>query len=84
VSREPGDLPTTAANILGWRMKGIKMSTAIRSVSLPVAQQQEAVRYGILALLLGTIFIGVAGFAPIQAIHDAAHNTRHAISFPCH
>jgi len=60
------------------------MSTATRSVSLPVVQQQEAVRYGVLALLLGTIFIGVAGFAPIDAIHDAAHNTRHSISFPCH
>jgi cobalt transporter subunit CbtB len=28
--------------------------------------------------------VGVAGFAPLEAIHDAAHNTRHAISFPCH
>jgi cobalt transporter subunit CbtB len=64
-------------------MKGKEMSVLTRSVSLPAAQQ-EAVRYGVLALLLGTIFIGVAGFAPIQAIHDAAHNTRHSISFPCH
>ena len=83
LSREPGDLPTTAANVLGWRMKGIKMTALIRSVALPAAQQ-EAIRYGVLSLLLGTIFVGVAGFAPIQAIHDAAHNTRHAISFPCH
>jgi cobalt transporter subunit CbtB len=64
-------------------MKGIRMSTLIKSASLPAAQQ-EAVRYGVLALLVGTIFIGVAGFAPIDAIHDAAHNTRHAIAFPCH
>ena len=59
------------------------MSTLIKSVSLP-AVQQEAVRYGVAAILLGVIFVGVAGFAPIDAIHDAAHNTRHAISFPCH
>jgi cobalt transporter subunit CbtB len=58
------------------------MSTLIKSVALPV--QQEAVRYGVVAILLGVIFVGVAGFAPIDAIHDAAHNTRHAISFPCH
>ena len=58
------------------------MSTLIKSVSLPA--QQEAVRYGVVAILLGVIFIGVTGFAPIDAIHDAAHNTRHAISFPCH
>ena len=59
------------------------MSALIKSVSLPAAQH-EAVRYGVLAILLGVIFVGVAGFAPIDAIHDAAHNTRHAISFPCH
>ena len=59
------------------------MSVLTKSTTLPAAQQ-EAVRYGVLAILLGVIFVGVAGFAPIQAIHDAAHNTRHAISFPCH
>jgi cobalt transporter subunit CbtB len=59
------------------------MSTLTKSAALPAAQQ-EAVRYGVLAILLGVLFVGVAGFAPLQAIHDAAHNTRHAISFPCH
>jgi cobalt transporter subunit CbtB len=59
------------------------MSTLIKSASLGAAQQ-EAVRFGVLAILIGVIFVGVAGFAPIEAIHDAAHNTRHAISFPCH
>jgi len=44
----------------------------------------DAVRYGIAAILLGIVFVGVTGFAPLQAIHDAAHNTRHAVGFPCH
>lgn len=39
---------------------------------------------GVVAALLGILFIGVAGFAPIEAMHNAAHNTRHAINFPCH
>jgi cobalt transporter subunit CbtB len=60
-----------------------EMSSLTGSVVLPVTQR-DAVRYGIAAILLGIVFIGVTGFAPIQAIHDAAHNTRHAISFPCH
>ena len=59
------------------------MSTLIRSVALPDARR-DAMRYGLVAILLGTLFIGVTGFAPLQALHDAAHNTRHAISFPCH
>ena len=59
------------------------MSTLIRSVALPDARR-DAMRCGLAAILLGTLFIGVTGFAPLQALHDAAHNTRHAISFPCH
>ena len=59
------------------------MSSLIKSATLPV-EQQEAVRYGVLAILLGIVFVGVAGFAPLEAIHDAAHNTRHAVAFPCH
>jgi len=39
---------------------------------------------GAVAILLGLLFVGVAGFAPIEAIHDAAHDTRHAAGFPCH
>ena len=59
------------------------MSSLIRSVAIP-DERREALRYGIAAILLGIVFIGVTGFAPIQAIHDAAHNTRHSVSFPCH
>jgi cobalt transporter subunit CbtB len=61
----------------------MQMSSLTKSASLPVVQQ-DAVRYGILAMLLGIVFVGITGFAPIDAIHDAAHNTRHSISFPCH
>lgn len=59
------------------------MSSLTDSVALPAARH-EALRYGIAAILLGILFTGITGFAPIQAIHGAAHNTRHAISFPCH
>ena len=34
------------------------------------------------ALGLGLIF--VAGFADATVLHDAAHDQRHAIAFPCH
>ena len=34
------------------------------------------------ALGLGLVF--VAGFANASAVHDAAHDQRHAIAFPCH
>jgi cobalt transporter subunit CbtB len=55
----------------------------IQTAARPLAQR-EALRFGIAAILLGILFIGITGFAPIDAIHNAAHNTRHSISFPCH
>lgn len=36
------------------------------------------------ATLLGALFIYVTGFLPVAAMHDAAHDTRHAITAPCH
>lgn len=36
------------------------------------------------AILLGAFFIFGAGFAQIDAVHNAAHDVRHAFAFPCH
>ena len=59
-------------------MSVLAKSVASSSVRL------ETLRYGLAAMFLGIVFIGVAGFAHYPAIHDAAHDTRHAVSFPCH
>ncbi len=36
------------------------------------------------ALLFGIFVIFTVGFAGASALHEAAHNTRHSIAFPCH
>ena len=36
-----------------------------------------------MALLLGTFMIVGVGFAP-EALHNAAHDVRHGMAFPCH
>jgi cobalt transporter subunit CbtB len=38
----------------------------------------------LLALLFGTFLLLGAGFANSAALHSAAHDGRHALSFPCH
>ena len=35
-------------------------------------------------LLFGLVLLYGVGFSAIPAVHDAAHDTRHAIAFPCH
>lgn len=35
-------------------------------------------------LLFGLVLLYGVGFSAIPAAHEAAHDTRHAIAFPCH
>ena len=36
------------------------------------------------ALVFGLAIILVVGFAPMGVAHNAAHDVRHGIAFPCH
>jgi cobalt transporter subunit CbtB len=38
----------------------------------------------LLAILLGLLIVGMAGFSHLDVIHNAAHDTRHSNAFPCH
>ncbi|WP_248751226.1 CbtB-domain containing protein [Pseudomonas sp. MWU15-20650] len=36
------------------------------------------------ASILGACLVYFAGFSHIEAVHNAAHDTRHSAAFPCH
>jgi len=36
------------------------------------------------AIAFGIIILFAVGFAPMDAAHNAAHDTRHTFAFPCH
>ncbi len=36
------------------------------------------------ALFVGVALVFTAGFSHSSTIHNAGHDTRHALSFPCH
>lgn len=61
-------------------------STGVASPSEIVAPTADraAVRPALMAVILGFAMLTVVGFAYPAAIHDAAHDTRHAMAFPCH
>jgi cobalt transporter subunit CbtB len=46
--------------------------------------RREALQAASVALLLGLGLIFLIGFAYPEVIHNAAHDTRHSLSFPCH
>ena len=57
-------------------------STTISTVSgLSLSQRLTA---GLLALVLGFLLVGTIGFASDMRVHNGAHDTRHALGFPCH
>lgn len=55
------------------------VSTA--SSSLTLSQRLIA---GVLALMLGLTLLVGTGFAGDFRLHNGAHDTRHAMGFPCH
>ena len=44
----------------------------------------EAAKAAVFAVAFGAFLVFLTGFAPTDALHNGAHNTRHALSFPCH
>lgn len=49
-----------------------------------VTQSTSAVLQALFAVMLGLFVVGFAGFSHIDAVHNAAHDTRHSNAFPCH
>lgn len=39
---------------------------------------------GVLALVIGSVLLVGVGFAGDMRLHNGAHDTRHAMGFPCH
>jgi cobalt transporter subunit CbtB len=37
-----------------------------------------------LSALLGLFVIGFVGFSHMEVVHNAAHDYRHSLAFPCH
>lgn len=54
------------------------------TTSLPVVGSPSRLLPALLAVVLGVSVLGVVGFAPVAALHNAAHDTRHSAAFPCH
>ncbi len=57
------------------------MTTLISTGALALDRQTFA---GVVCLFLGLFLVAGVGFAGPAAIHNAAHDTRHATGFPCH
>ena len=57
------------------------MTAHANTVTLSISQRIAA---GLVAILLGSVLLYTVGFAPMAVAHNAAHDTRHGLGFPCH
>lgn len=57
---------------------------AIRSSAVRFITRQSTTVQIFAAMLLGMLMLYGVGFASIDLAHNAAHDGRHAVAFPCH
>lgn len=58
--------------------------TTTTATTVPAIQSRSAVIPALFALVLGAGILVLAGHVQAAALHDAAHDVRHATGFPCH
>lgn len=58
--------------------------TTTTTTSVITATQSQRLVAAVSAIFLGAFLVYFAGFSHIDAVHNAAHDTRHSSAFPCH
>ena len=59
--------------------------TAARPLSgIHTGARADTLVAALCAAFLGCVLIWGVGFSHISALHNAAHDTRHSMAFPCH
>jgi cobalt transporter subunit CbtB len=64
-------------------MENISHMTTYR-VSVAKVSLSERLTAAVLSLSFGLTLLWGVGIAGAEQLHNAAHDTRHAIGFPCH
>ena len=62
----------------------MSISTSRTQSAATTSTQSQRIVAAVSAAVLGAFLVYFAGFSHIDAVHNAAHNTRHSSAFPCH
>ena len=58
------------------------MNAASSSLNV-TSSASRAAQLGLVALL-GVFVVGILGFSHMEVVHNAGHDYRHSMAFPCH
>ncbi|WP_157015360.1 CbtB domain-containing protein [Mesorhizobium xinjiangense] len=59
------------------------MNTASAAFDAQTSSQSRFMQLA-MAALLGIFVIGFVGFSHMEVVHNAGHDYRHSMAFPCH
>ena len=62
----------------------MSISTRQTQTAAVTSTQSQRIVAAISAAVFGAFLVYFAGFSHIEAVHNAAHDTRHSAAFPCH
>ncbi|NMY36416.1 MULTISPECIES: CbtB-domain containing protein [Pseudomonas] len=62
----------------------MSVSTSRTQSAATTATHSQRIVAAVGATVLGAFLVYFAGFSHIDAVHNAAHDTRHSAAFPCH
>jgi cobalt transporter subunit CbtB len=60
------------------------MKTTVKAIAAPQTSARTSILTAAFAVLMGVGVVFVTGHVQAAALHDAAHDVRHATGFPCH
>jgi cobalt transporter subunit CbtB len=81
-TRRPASQETCHAQGLNWSPRRVFMTARIVSSTSASASQRLAA--GLALLFIGLTLTFAVGLSNMAVAHNTAHDTRHAIGFPCH
>ncbi|MDH6232618.1 cobalt transporter subunit CbtB [Mesorhizobium soli] len=59
------------------------MNTVTSTLGASASSASRATQLA-LSALLGLFVVGFVGFSHMDVVHNAAHDVRHSLAFPCH
>ncbi|ATQ77827.1 MULTISPECIES: CbtB domain-containing protein [Massilia] len=65
-------------------MSPIRSFITTADEQVPFVSVKERIVQAMCAASLGIVLLYGAGFASMEALHNAAHDSRHSAGFPCH
>ena len=81
-ARRPASQETCHTNRVNWSPRRVFMAVqSTSSASLTLTQRLGA---GLALLFIGLTLTFAVGLSNMAIAHNTAHDTRHAIGFPCH